>query len=119
PVCLCALSASQPAEQSDGRSKQPGGRWDGHGSSIGESHRKTIGYRGYKQEAPYDGIIVTAGAPFVPKDLLAQLTVGGKLVIPVGDTVQIMTVFTRKGPTEFDKKEYGEYRFVPLLEDKN
>lgn len=77
------------------------------------------GYIGLEEEAPYDGIIVTAGAPFVPNPLLAQLKVGGRLVIPVGDNVQIMTVFTRKSDTEFEKEEHGEFRFVPLLEDKN
>lgn len=77
------------------------------------------GYIGLDEEAPYDGIIVTAGAPFVPNPLLAQLKIGGKLVIPVGENVQIMTVFTRKSETEFVKEEHGEFRFVPLLEDKN
>ena len=77
------------------------------------------GYIGLESEAPFDGIIVTAGAPFVPNPLLAQLKVGGKLVIPVGENVQIMTVFLRKSETEFVKEEYGEFRFVPLLEDKN
>ena len=77
------------------------------------------GYLGLKQEAPFDGIIVTAGAPFVPKPLLAQLKVGAKLVIPVGDDIQIMTVYTRNSATEFEKETYGEFRFVPLLEDKN
>jgi len=77
------------------------------------------GYIGLEEEAPYDGIIVTAGAPFVPNPLLAQLKIGGKLVIPVGENVQIMTVFTRKSETEFVKEEHGEFRFVPLLEDKN
>ncbi len=77
------------------------------------------GYIGLESEAPFDGIIVTAGAPFVPNPLLAQLKVGGKLVIPVGKKVQIMTVFLRKSDTEFEKEEYGEFRFVPLLEDKN
>ena len=89
---------------------------------LGYRPRKLIfgdGYKGLKEEAPYDGIVVTAGAPFVPKPLLAQLKVGGRLVIPVGDKSQIMTVFTRKSAKEFDKKEYGEFRFVPLLEDKN
>ena len=76
------------------------------------------GYKGLPDYAPFDGVIVTAGAPFVPKPLLSQLKIGGKLVIPVGDKEQIMTVFTRKGKTEFSKKEYGEFRFVPLLKDK-
>lgn len=89
---------------------------------LGYRPKKLIfgdGYKGLKEEAPFDGIIVTAGAPFVPKPLLNQLKVGGRLVIPVGDPVQTMTVFVRKGEKEFEKHEYGEFRFVPLLEDKN
>jgi len=77
------------------------------------------GYKGFLEEAPYDSIIVTAGAPFVPKPLLAQLAIGGRLVIPVGDDVQTMTLFVRTGPKAFEKTEFGEFRFVPLLEDKN
>ena len=77
------------------------------------------GYKGLEEYAPYDKIIVTAGAPFVPKPLLAQLKVGGRLVIPVGENVQVMTLFVRKSNMEFDKKEFGDFRFVPLLEDKN
>lgn len=89
---------------------------------LGYRAKKLIfgdGYIGLKEEAPFDGIVVTAGAPFVPKPLLAQLKVGAKLVIPVGDESQIMTVFTRTSATEFNKEEFGEFRFVPLLEDKN
>ena len=77
------------------------------------------GYIGLKNEAPFDSIIVTAGAPFVPKPLLEQLKIEGRLVIPVGDDVQIMTLFIRKGLKEFEQHELGEFRFVPLLEDKN
>lgn len=77
------------------------------------------GYLGLPEDAPFDGIIVTAGAPYVPQPLLAQLKIGGRLVIPVGDDVQIMTVFIRKSENEFEKEEFGEFRFVPLLEDKN
>jgi protein-L-isoaspartate(D-aspartate) O-methyltransferase len=89
---------------------------------IGYRAKKLIfgdGYKGLKEEAPFDGVVVTAGAPFVPKPLLAQLKIGGRLVIPVGDESQIMTVFTRTSATEFKKEEFGEFRFVPLLEDKN
>jgi protein-L-isoaspartate(D-aspartate) O-methyltransferase len=89
---------------------------------IGYRPKKLIfgdGYQGYEEAAPYNGIIVTAGAPFVPKPLLSQLAVGGRLVIPVGDDIQIMTLIIRKSETEFEKHEYGEFRFVPLLEDKN
>jgi len=77
------------------------------------------GYKGLQEHAPYDSIIVTAGAPYVPKPLLSQLKVGGRLVIPVGDKVQIMTLFLRKSETAFEKTELGEFRFVPLLENKN
>ena len=89
---------------------------------IGYRPKKLIfgdGYKGLPDEAPFDGIIVTAGAPFVPKPLMSQLAIGGRLVIPVGDKVQIMTLFIRKGAKEFEKHEFGEFRFVPLLEDKN
>lgn len=77
------------------------------------------GYKGLISQAPFDSIIVTAGAPFVPKALMAQLRVGGRLVIPVGEEVQVMTLYTRKSSKEFEKFEYGEFRFVPMLEDKN
>ena len=70
-------------------------------------------------EAPFDGIVVTAGAPYVPKPLLSQLKIGGKLVIPVGEVSQIMTVYTRTSKTAFNKQTYGEFKFVPLLENKN
>ena len=77
------------------------------------------GYKGLPEGAPFDGIIVTAGAPEVPRPLLSQLKVGGRLVIPVGTDEQIMTLFVRKSEKEFEKKEFGSFRFVPLLEDKN
>ncbi|WP_300441815.1 protein-L-isoaspartate(D-aspartate) O-methyltransferase [Christiangramia sp.] len=77
------------------------------------------GYKGIPEYAPYEKIIVTAGAPEVPKDLLSQLKVGGRMVIPVGTEVQTMTLFIRKSAKEFDRKEFGAFRFVPLLEDKN
>ena len=69
--------------------------------------------------APFDGIIVTAGAPFVPNPLLSQLKIGGKLLIPIGDETQIMTLFIRKSTKEFEKHELGDFAFVPMLEEKN
>lgn len=89
---------------------------------LGYRAKKLIfgdGYKGLKEEAPFDSIIVTAGAPMVPKPLMSQLKIGGRLVIPLGDDVQIMTLFIRNAPKEFEKHEFGEFRFVPLLEDKN
>jgi protein-L-isoaspartate(D-aspartate) O-methyltransferase len=77
------------------------------------------GYKGLPHHAPFDGIIVTAGAPIVPNQLLSQLKIGGKLVIPIGAENQIMTLFIRKNETEFEKNEYGDFKFVPLLENRN
>ena len=77
------------------------------------------GYKGLENYAPFDGIIVTAGAPMIPKPLMAQLKIGGRLVIPVGEKEQIMTLLIRKNETQFEKHEFGEFKFVPLLENKN
>ena len=77
------------------------------------------GYKGLPAEAPFEGIIVTAGAPEIPKALLSQLKIGGKLVIPVGLEDQIMTRIIRNSEKEFERQEFGSFRFVPLLEDKN
>lgn len=77
------------------------------------------GYKGLPSYAPFDSIIVTAGAPFIPKPLMAQLKIGGRLVIPLGEEVQIMTLLIRVNETQFEKHELGECKFVPLLVDKN
>ena len=77
------------------------------------------GYKGLPDYAPFDRIIVTAGAPHIPNALLSQLKVGGRMVIPVGKEEQIMTLLERRSETEFEKTEFGQFRFVPLLQDKN
>jgi protein-L-isoaspartate(D-aspartate) O-methyltransferase len=74
------------------------------------------GTLGLPQFAPYDKIIVTAGAPSVPETLMKQLKVGGHLVIPVGDNAtQTMLRITRRSDNEFEKQQFGTFRFVPLV----
>jgi len=77
------------------------------------------GYKGLPNHAPFDSIIVTAGAPIIPQPLMAQLKIGGRLVIPVGEKDQVMTMLIRKNETQFEKHEFGDFKFVPLLENKN
>ncbi|MEK6450548.1 MULTISPECIES: protein-L-isoaspartate(D-aspartate) O-methyltransferase [unclassified Myroides] len=77
------------------------------------------GYKGLPNYAPFDGVIVTAGAPFVPQPLMAQLNVGGRLIIPIGDNDQTMTELIRVSETHFEKYEHGDFKFVPMLENKN
>jgi len=73
------------------------------------------GYKGLPQYGPFDRIIVTAGAPRIPEDLLTQLTVGGIMVIPLGAKVQTMIRITRVSETEFNQEEFGKFEFVPML----
>ncbi|HAT77238.1 MAG TPA: protein-L-isoaspartate O-methyltransferase [Flavobacterium sp.] len=77
------------------------------------------GYKGLPEHAPFDSIIVTAGAPIIPQALMAQLKIGGRLVIPLGEEKQIMTLLIRKNETQFEKHEFGDFKFVPLLENRN
>ncbi|MDD3722316.1 MAG: protein-L-isoaspartate(D-aspartate) O-methyltransferase [Lutibacter sp.] len=89
---------------------------------LGYKPKKIIfgdGYKGLPEDAPFDGIIVTAGAPIVPKALLSQLKIGGRLVIPIGDKEQVMTLFIRTSEKDFEKHEFGKFKFVPMLNKKN
>ena len=77
------------------------------------------GSKGIPEHAPYDKIIVTAGAPLVPEILLKQLKVGGILVIPVGDEQsQKMITILRINEIEYERIELDTFRFVPLIGDQ-
>ena len=78
------------------------------------------GFAGLPTFAPFDKILVTCGAEILPTELLHQLKVGGKMVIPLGKTdEQILTRFTKKSEKEFEKEEFGAYKFVPMLNSTN
>jgi len=71
---------------------------------------------GWSEFAPYDAIIVTAGAPELPQSLLLQLAIGGRMIIPVGDErSQTLKYVVRKDDREFDAFDMQEFRFVPLI----
>lgn len=77
------------------------------------------GTLGWSTYAPYDGIVVTAGAPVVPDDLVQQLNIGGRLVIPVGDDEkQKMLRIVRVSENEYEREELADFKFVPLIGDK-
>jgi protein-L-isoaspartate(D-aspartate) O-methyltransferase len=77
------------------------------------------GYKGLPSFAPFDKIIVTAGAPYIPEDLLTQLKVGGIMLIPVGEGAdQMMKKIVKTAPTNFETEDLGVFRFVPLLKEK-
>jgi protein-L-isoaspartate(D-aspartate) O-methyltransferase len=76
------------------------------------------GYKGLPQYGPFDKIIVTCGAPETPPLLLEQLKLSGVLVIPLGAKEQMMTTYVKTGKNEYHKEEFGEFRFVPMLQDK-
>ena len=75
------------------------------------------GSLGWPEHAPYDGIIVTAGGPHVPRQLREQLAVGGRLVIPIGPDprLQHLVRVTRVTHERFDEERLGAVRFVPLV----
>ena len=77
------------------------------------------GYNGLKDDSPFDGIIVTAASPTTPNKLLSQLKIGGKMIIPIGKENQVMTRITRISESEFKKEKYGNFKFVPMLENKD
>lgn len=89
---------------------------------IGYKSAKLIygdGYKGLPQFAPFDKIIVTAGAPYIPNDLLSQLKVGGIMLIPIGEGESQEMIWLKKtDESKFDRKTLGSFKFVPLLQNK-
>jgi protein-L-isoaspartate(D-aspartate) O-methyltransferase len=78
------------------------------------------GYEGLPTYGPFDKIIVTAAAPYVPDKLISQLKTGGKLVIPVGESkVQRMLRITKKTGSSTEQEEFDDFSFVPMLEGRN
>ena len=74
------------------------------------------GSKGISEHAPYDKIIVTAGAPLIPEILLKQLKIGGIMVIPVGDErSQKMITILRVSETDYERSEFHSFPLVPLL----
>lgn len=73
------------------------------------------GYKGLPEFAPFDKILVTAGAPSMPETLLQQLRIGGVLVVPIGRKNQEMQRVTRVAETKFEVENLGAFRFVPFL----
>jgi protein-L-isoaspartate(D-aspartate) O-methyltransferase len=77
------------------------------------------GYKGLPQHAPFDKIVVTAGAPYIPNDLLVQLKIGGIIVIPIGEgEQQEMNVLKKISDQAFEKQVIGKFKFVPMLQNK-
>ena len=76
------------------------------------------GYLGLPEFGPFDKILVTAGASEIPKNLLKQLKFGGKMVIPIGNKSQEMTVIERIEKEKFKEYKYGKFNFVPMLKNK-
>ena len=76
------------------------------------------GFKGMPMFAHFDRIIVTCGAPFVPKVLLAQLIEGGVMIIPVGEGTQKMVKITKQSDGSFVQKVLGDAAFVPMLKDR-
>lgn len=89
---------------------------------IGYSAAKLFygdGFVGKEAFAPYDRIIITCGAPFIPPKLVDQLKPGGKMVIPVDEgSAQKMLLITKNQDGDITTEEFGVFKFVPMLQDK-
>lgn len=77
------------------------------------------GYKGLPKFSPFDKIIITCGAPFIPNDLLLQLKPGGIMVAPIGrGDIQEMNLIKKISDTEIKTTIHGNFSFVPMLNDK-
>ncbi|MFP4025253.1 MAG: protein-L-isoaspartate(D-aspartate) O-methyltransferase [Thiohalospira sp.] len=77
------------------------------------------GYLGLPRFAPFDKILITAGAPEIPQDLLKQLKVGGRMVVPVGGGGgQVMMAIDRISEDEFKESQHGYFAFVPMIKGR-
>ncbi|KAA3648534.1 MAG: protein-L-isoaspartate(D-aspartate) O-methyltransferase [Bacteroidetes bacterium] len=78
------------------------------------------GYKGLPAYAPFDKIIITAAAPYVPEELKKQLKIGGYIVIPLGEGEQQEMLRMKKiAENEFVTEQFGNFSFVPMLENKS
>ncbi|MEE9437578.1 MAG: protein-L-isoaspartate(D-aspartate) O-methyltransferase [Saprospiraceae bacterium] len=78
------------------------------------------GYKGSPRFAPYDKILITCGATYVPAALMDQLKIGGQMVVPLGDEkAQKMLRFTKVSSNEYKKEDFGDCKFVPFLKGIN
>jgi len=75
------------------------------------------GFNGIPQYSPYDKIIVTCGAPYIPLSLINQLKINGLMVIPLGEDTQKMIRVTKTGENDFMEEEFGDFIFVPMLKN--
>ena len=78
------------------------------------------GFEGWEAFAPFDKILITCGAPHIPKKLVEQLAKGGRMVVPLGaGKIQEMILITKSSTGEVTQKSFGKFSFVPMLKDTN
>jgi len=77
------------------------------------------GYLGYKQQAPFEAIMITAAPKQIPRPLVNQLTIGGKMIVPIGSLFQELVLITRVDKNQFDQKPLLPVRFVPMVDQKD
>ena len=73
------------------------------------------GYLGFEEKAPFDKILVTAASKEIPQELLKQLKINGKMIIPIGDLNQKMILIKKTDANNFEKTDLGSFKFVPML----